>query len=219
MLIKAETFREGDILILNNTKTGICSSAIRTFTGQPYTHTAFVIGKVKDQVSIFEANLVTTIRPLQQIFDDKSIEFEIYRPRYLGRPFILSRFIKTLYIKYAGKEYGFLKILWFGYKRVAELLGYDVRKQKNWFSQGEICSEIVYRYLLIWVYKALHCKSINNKVALALKNKLEQWNENTVSPGDISAILQSQPKLFRLITERKLQIRQQKQTTAEIIIL
>ena len=69
--------------------------------------------------------------------------------------------------------------------------GKDVRRDTNWFSNGEICSESVYLFL----------QDLSN-LKPELKIMLNQFNQNTCDVGDIMNILQHYPDLFKMIYKK-----------------
>jgi hypothetical protein len=126
-----------------------------------------------------------------------NFRFRIYRPLF-----------GTEYIDYAVKEldknlgegYNFLQFLSFMFKRfwceIANLLlpksmQIDVRKLKNWFPNGDVCSERLAKYLQLLT---VHTK-------LPLRGELIQWNTNIMHSVDLQIIIDKFPNLFETIEE------------------
>jgi len=108
--------------------------------------------------------------------------------------------LRGIYTKTAGTSYGFLQLLWFIYRWMAEMLGFDVRKQRNWFPNGDVCSENAYRYLIERLQRngiGVGAKRYRD-IRLAI-NKLREWNENTFTPVDLAMVIKSYPNLFELV--------------------
>ena len=172
---------KGDIICVN--EPGFYASAQRFFTKFPYTHTAVCIGEVCGHVSIFEAKTHLAVTPLQYLLEDKEKDFEIYKVNI--DPIIKSKAMDETYYAFAGSIYGYAQILWFIYRWGCERFGLDVRKRKNWFTSGEICSEIVWHYL-----------NIVSQGIPELNAMLNQWNADTIHVGDIVTICRAFPEIF-----------------------
>lgn len=181
--------RAGDIIVFNSKNGGWFSKAQRFFTRMPYTHTAVVIGDINGQSAILEAKTLVVVSPWKNTQYDQSMSYWVFRPSATFNPAPLL----DLWARYAGEEYGFGQLLWFVYRYVMESWPFrtDVRRQKNWFPYGDICSELVFNWIG-WL-------SLGSADLAAIK---EEWTENTCHSGDIFAICTRANKDFTLIEYR-----------------
>lgn len=174
----------GDIIIMNNKAKGFYRWAIRLVTGKPYTHTAVGIGDIAGINSIFEADLCMATTPTDKTINDPLIDYEIY---YVNVPETFkAQMVSELYKAYAGDVYGFLQLPWYLYRRIALWFGVDIKGHRNWFTGGEVCSEMEFYYLM----------SISNFFP-KLKTVLDTYTSDTASPGDIADIIHMfEPEIF-----------------------
>lgn len=188
-------FREGSIILLNRLgkESSIFSKLQRFFTGMPYTHSAIVTRDIYEIQSVLSADELINTQPLDNYFNEEKTEIEIFDiiDKRVNTEF-KEETIKQLYEEYAGTMYGFAQVLWFVYRWFMEKLGKDVRKKKNPFNKGEICSELVWHYL----------DRVGDFIP-ELKAKINEWNPDTIHAGDIHTICISLPKVFKLKLNKK----------------
>ncbi len=182
----------GDILLVNDTKWNLFSYAQHVTSGKPYTHVALGIGPVAGYDSIFEADLQVTTRPFTHLYLHKEYEYEQYRPINFTYKELFP-FLHKLYNEHAEELYGYSQIPWFIYKGIMRVLGKDVSKQANWFSDGIICTGIGLLYL----------QMLSEKETV-LKVPVSKFNIDTTWASDIAGIIHTFPKVFKLIDQYKI---------------
>jgi hypothetical protein len=178
----------GQIYVWNSLDGGWFSAAQRFFTRMPYTHVSGGVGRIfpgQPTEWQLEAKECVTITPLS--FGD---------PRTLVRKWtilnapegIIALVTSGTAEHFAGRIYGFFQLLWFIYRWIGESFRIDMRKKKNWFPNGDICSEVWYvalqQYAQILGWKDLEAK-------------LEEWNRDTFCAGDMVTVLSAFPQYFR----------------------
>ena len=189
---------KGAIILVESKKNTLLAKAIKFFTGRlakkyrvkSYTHAMFCVGEVLGEPSVFSAEASMTIMPLRK-FTNRDFEYDVYAINDDLSDKEVDKILRAIYIKTAGETYGFLQLLWFIYRWFMELIGFDVRKQKNWFPIGDVCSEHTYRYL-----KTRLLKKKNRKIISKTLSQLEEWNENTFHPVDLAKVIKDNPQLF-----------------------
>lgn len=184
----------GSIIVFNATKGGWFSAAQRFFTRMPYTHVAGFIGKVQGEDSIFEAKMSASVTPWKHVVEDTTQEYYVFEPTTAIKQQDIDAALLLVYDRFAGETYGFLQLLWFVYRWIAESWPWhaDVRKHGNWFPNEVVCSEMWWWFLH---YLAENYPEINVVI--------EEWNSNSVNAGDIYNILIRLPKYFTLKDIRK----------------
>jgi hypothetical protein len=151
---------------------GVFAWLQRFITGVAYRHTSGGIGQLfGDSIEWhLEAYLCVTMTPLPIPTPDECRRF-----RLIADPTAVRDAFRRGAQFYAGKEYGFLQLPWFVYRRIGELFGINMRKKKNWVPGGQICSELWYNIL-----ESL-CKAVNDQTAL---DQLHQWDRTNFHSGD-----------------------------------
>ena len=179
-------FKCGDIVLLNRIgrSSSWYSKLIRFFTKRPYTHCAVVIHNVLDMPSVISSDKCVNIIPLQKHLDELDTQIEIFSLVDINDEKAES-ILRVLYSKYSGEIYGYSQLLFFIYRWLMSIFGIDVKNNKNIFTNGQICSEVVYRFLK-YTYG-------DNMI---FQNVMNQYNYNTVHTGDISDIIKQFPNLF-----------------------
>ena len=183
----------GSVIIFNSTKGGRFSAAQRFFTRMPYTHVAGSIGTVSGEESILEAKMSVSVTPWKHVLDNKTEEYFIFEPTSALKQKDIEDALYYVYDRFAGETYGFLQLLWFVYRWIAESWPFkaDVRKKGNWFPDNQICSEVWW-----WYLHELATKYPD------ISNVIEEWNSNSVNAGDMFMILRRLPKYFTLTQTR-----------------
>ena len=186
--------KPGDIMLLNRhgEAQNFYSVCQRFFTKKPYTHTALVFGEVKGFQSVISSDEVVAVLPVRNYFAEEGTDIEIWRFKD-NHSELIEDLLTKLYTGYADMSYGYLQIPWFIYRWFMEsVFQKDVRKQKNWSTSGVVCSELIYVYLECFI-----------QFYPELKEKLDEWNQDTVSSGDMADIIHSFPEIFELIYKVK----------------
>lgn len=183
----------GDIVFTNARKGGLLSWAIRFFSRSSVTHSAVGIGSVMGMSSILEANMNITVTPWKNYLNDPTQELYIFRPKGIARE-VTDAYVADLYRRFGAKSYGFFQLFWFIWRWANEMFGRNVKKQRNWFPNGDICSEVTYWAMLYAAW------AVNN---VRLIERLEEWTDNTVHPGDLMKVCREFPDEFELVMVRK----------------
>lgn len=189
---------------MESKKNSFISKAIKFFTGKlakkynvkSYTHSMYIIGDVLKVESVLSAELAISVMPLDA-FRTKDYSFDVYKVNDHLTMSEIDEILREIYVKTAGKDYGFLQLLWFVYRWLMELFGFDVRKQKNWFPNGDVCSENTYRYLYNRL-KRNFCDSrtLTDYLIKQTTKQMEEWNENTFHPIDLAYVMKKEHSLF-----------------------
>ena len=187
--------KAGNILIVN--KKGKDASWMwkfwyvlqRFFTGAPYTHTALTSFTNETGTFVFSVEELLTLRFLDDFLN--LVDSDLYIFEINLEESILTPFVNKQIKNFLGQNYGYAQLIWFVYRWIMEKFGKDVRRDTNWFANGEICSESVYLYLQDLA-----------TIEPDLKRSLNQFNQNTCDVGDIMNILQHYPDLFKMIYKK-----------------
>lgn len=180
-------FKQGDIILLNRhgKESNWFSNAQRFFTRMPYTHSALVLGKVKGLMSVLSADELVVVIPVNRYLEEEGTDIEVYRPKFVDWV-LINQLMPDLYQKHAGKPYGYLQLLYFVFRWLAESFKIDVRKWKNPFTNNDICSELIFEYLLLTGSKP---------ILFALSD----YRLDNVHVGDIANICKNNPELFEKV--------------------
>ena len=167
--------KPGDIIIVNNWDGNFLSKAIQFFT-KSWSHTALGFFPIHRNPlplqSVFEANLTIEITDWEKVYDDLNYDLRVYR---WTRTLPVESVLWELFDKYNGATYGWWQLVYFVWRWVVEKLHLPQRwARKNFFPNREICTEIVYDFLVL----------LNDSVINVALHKLDR-NQNTVHPGDI----------------------------------
>jgi hypothetical protein len=160
---------------------GIFPALVRFFTKSKFSHTFIITTPVFGVPSVHEASDVVQIVPFDKFYNKSSETYALYKINNTTYRQINDA-LTTCHLEYSGVRYGYLQLLWFVYRWCMELFGKDVTHKKNWMSNGVICSELVYEYLLL--------------VNPEFKTLLSKFNPDTVQAQDILSIVESRPDLF-----------------------
>ena len=195
---------KGSLVLVENNEKDFFPKAIKFFTGKiakkygvpSYTHAMFITLPFDNIISVQSAEFAQCIMPLEK-FNTKTIRYDVYEIKDEIEEEELILLLKQMYLT-AGNPYGFFQNLWFVYRYFAELIGFDVRKQKNWFPTHDICSEAVYRFLRKRVIKNIENRPKRNIYKYLLK-LIDEWTENTVHPVDLGYIVKRFPNIFKKV--------------------
>lgn len=179
--------RAGDIGFGGKRK-GFYPKAVRWFTSSRWSHNFFVTPPVLGELSVLEADLKVQLVPFQKEYIEKNADYwEIWRPIKANESRVYQSSAET-YLLEAGEIYGFAQILWFAVRQLLSKLGISIAG-RNWFPDGTICSETLWKYL----------------VALGgdYKAAFYHLGENEASPEDIYRIVKARPDLFEFVMEKR----------------
>lgn len=180
----------GDICLINATKGGFYSKAIRFFTGGQWTHSAtgFFFDRDRNVERILEANLLVQVSDASPTFDNPDILYRVYRIVNVNAE-AMAAAVEELYDQSNGEMYGVFGIPWHIYRRGAELLGFDMRRARNFFPGGKICSQLVFKILERYTVYAQ-----DGVLAAALGN----YRSGSVSPADLEELCESLRKQMKI---------------------
>lgn len=167
-------------IILANTKTGIIPKIIKFFTKSKFSHSLITIPSILDMPMSVEASSsgIDAIRFDTNYMNNKNIQMEIWN---VNIPIKNKNKGIIAAINDLEKGYGYLELIWFGWRWLNSLFGRDIKKQNNWFAgDGIICSQLCRYYL--------------SQVGL---NKLfADYGKGSICPEDLSKIMNANPKIF-----------------------
>jgi len=164
------------ICVSNAKKGGFFSWMQRFITGVDATHSEPILhGELSKRVVGLSADKRCTLESIQDLIDNTEIDVWIYEiPTSLTYKEICE--IEWDFTKEnLTKRYGYLQILYFIPRRLAELVGWDIRRWRNPFPTGRLCSEICGKFFL-------RIKDILN---IAFLEELKEWRMNNIHSGDI----------------------------------
>lgn len=169
----------------SNNRVGLLPKLIRYFTHkegyQDLSHTFVITGSVFNEVSLQEANELISVMPFNKSYRDNThMQYWLYE--VVASDEAKKEALSKVYVEFAGTIYGFFQNIWFVYRWLAEKFGCDVKKQKNWMTDGVICSELVYWYLY---YLGPEFQAL-----------LKDFNPDTIMPIDLLVIVKANPNLF-----------------------
>lgn len=177
--------RPGDIGFGGKRK-GFYPNAVRFFTRSRWSHCFVVTPPFLGELSVLEADLKVQIVPFQKEYVEKDADYyEIWRPIAASDSDLWGAASKT-WIESAGSVYGFLSIPWFAIRAILALA--KVRLTKNWFPEGEICSETLWQFI--------------DNLGGEYKKLVSTFGENETSPQDLYALVTSRPDLFEFVMKR-----------------
>lgn len=175
----------GDILLTKN-DFSFLGKAIQYFTKSDFTHNCMVFSPILGVESVIEAGKSVQVVPFRRNYIDNPKEsWQIWRIKGVAQSRIQSSLI-SIYWQYSGNVYGYLQLLWFVWRWANELIGRDIRSQKAWFPGGQICSELLWHYLM---RLGVH------EITEAIKN----WNAESVHVEDFHKLFLSMPQYFERI--------------------
>jgi hypothetical protein len=175
----------------SNNKKGILPKLIRFFTDSHISHAFIITDEIAGQPAVQEASLLVQIVPLEKYYvNDDTQDYELYEihPEYASK-LAMYESRKRVFNELAGEKYGKLQLVWFPWRWFNEkVLRRDIRKTKNWMTDGVICSELQYWYL--WY------------LGKTFQELLKDYNPDTIQAEDLRRIVKKNPHIFKLV-ERK----------------
>jgi hypothetical protein len=189
---KNRMIKPGDIGFSSNWQkglSGLLATLIRYFTKSKISHTLLIQNPLGESLTTQEASSIVQVVSFDHHYRDPAQlqSYSVYRVKASEEAKQAS--LKKVFDEFAGVTYGKLQLIWFVYRAFNErILRRDVRKQKNWMSDGVICSELVYWYL--WY------------LGEPYQTLLAPWNPDTIQAQDLLNIVLTHPELFELIEEK-----------------
>jgi hypothetical protein len=155
------------------------------------THSAHL----EDEATVNSAELEGMKYVPLSYWQNKNFRYKIYRLKFGEENFdyAMNELNKNI-----NSGYNFLQYASFMFKRfwceVANLILPDkwqinIMALKNWFPNGDVCSERLRRYLI--------CRCFGNSIPL--RGELIRWNENIIHSVDLQIIIEKYPEYFEEI--------------------
>jgi hypothetical protein len=182
--------RPGMIFFSNNKKT-LFAKLIRFFTHSKISHSGLITFDLNGIPACQEETMLVQVVPWANY--DKSTVDDYYLVYKIKDGLVSEadkqKALRYCFTEYAGVQYGYLQILWFVWRWFAEkVLRKDVTHKKNWFTDGVVCSELVYVYLL--------------QLGI-ISGALAKFNSDTVQAEDLLQIVKSNPEIFEKVIEKQ----------------
>lgn len=158
------------------------SKLIAFFTRSEWSHTFLLTRPVShlQTVAVQEANTIVRVVPFGKFYADKvEQKWEIWEVKGLNQA-DMDAALSLCFDRYSGVTYGFLQLPWFIWRWLNEKLGRDIRKTRNPWSKGIICSELVFEFLHV----------------IGKGDLLADLQTNTVHPEDLLRIFKAHPEMF-----------------------
>lgn len=171
---------------------GIFAFLQHIFSGPGASHAFLItypIGLYNSVPMVFEADMTVTHTPYEKyITNGTQWDYFLYTMPEFNLSEIqhaLDRCTK----EFSGVAYGFTQLLWFPYRKVMSWFGKDVRKAKNWFTAGVICTEL-------WWWFLWYATELFPEKHTKLRAILEQWEPDTIQAYDVKLIIQKNVDMF-----------------------
>jgi hypothetical protein len=163
------------------------------FAGPGASHAFLItypIGKYTETPMVFEADMTVTHTPYEHyLYNGPSRDYYLYAVPELSDEEITYALDRCTN-EFSGVRYGFTQLLWFPYRWFVEkILRKDVRKTKNWFTEGVICTEL-------WWYFLWYATERWPDKHMKLRSILSQWNPDTIQAYDVKIIMQKNKDIF-----------------------
>lgn len=174
----------------SNNKTSFFGKLIRFFTRSNITHSFLISFPNVGQVQFIEASKTVNEGSFEVNYvKDTGTSYIIYKIKdeWISSPFQINIALEKCRKEFLGVSYGYLQLLWFPYRWLMEKLGKDVRHENNWLSQGVICSELVYYFL----------------VNVGLGHLVLDFNPDTIQAQDILSIIEARQDIFELVETKE----------------
>jgi hypothetical protein len=175
----------------SNNKTSFMGKLIRLFTNSGITHTFIITFPRNGAVWLEEASTVVAEGSFQSSYvDEPNTAYWVYKIKDgLVPEATTDTALQYCHDNFLGVKYGFFQLIWFPYRWVMEnIFRKDVRHDKNWMTDGVICSELVYNYLY--------------QLGDPFKSLLSDFNSDTIQAQDILDIVKAHPELFELVDQK-----------------
>lgn len=171
----------------SNNKKGLLPKLIRFFTDSSISHAFIMTDDVCGQPTVQEAALLVQVVPLQKYYvEDDTQSYWLYEiSSEHASDKAKAAAMAKVFNEFAGVKYGKLQLVWFPWRWLNEQFGRDIRKTKNWMTDGVICSELQYWYL--WY------------LGPTFQELLKEYNPDTVQAEDLRRIVVKNPHIFKLI--------------------
>lgn len=155
---------------------------IRFFTKSSISHSFVICKPFCGEESVQEAEEVIQVVPFNKYYREGTQQYWIYHIKNIDQS-IKDTALDSVYKEFAGSKYGYLQCIWFIYRWFFGLFGKDVRHEKNWMTDGVICSELQCYYLIY----------------IGLGELVKDFNPDTIQAQDLLSIIQQHPEIFELV--------------------
>ena len=174
----------------NAKKGGFFSWLQRFVTGYDVTHSEPILhGNLCEKTVGLSADKFCTLESIQDLIDNPDIDVWIYEiPTCSYYEYICNEEWEFA-LENIGKYYGYLQILYFIPRRLAELIGWDIRRWWNPFPSGRLCSEVCWKYLMRFSFYLFKDKK-------DFGIELRKWKPDNIHSGDIKYLMD---KYFKII--------------------
>jgi hypothetical protein len=164
---------------------GVIQKIIRYFTNSQWSHSLLITTPVAGVESVHEAaGRGVQVVPFEKNYEKAPGYYQLYSisPDYATEDQIFQS-LAQCHLIYSGDEYGTLQLLWFPYRVFMEkVFKKDVRHQKNWLSNGVICSELVYHFL--------------SGLGSVFVEMLSPFSPDTIQSEDLYRMYETNPHIF-----------------------
>lgn len=175
----------------SNNKKDFLPRLIRLFTNSGISHT-FIITFPKDgKVMIEEASTTVVEGTFQASYsEDSYTDYWMFKIRDgLTTEAQIDEALKYCHDELLGVTYGKLQLLYFPYRWLMKtFFNKDVRHEKNWFTKGVICSELVYYFL--------------HRLGPKFQDLLKDFDPDTIQAQDILEIVEMNPEVFEFVEKK-----------------
>jgi hypothetical protein len=141
------------------------------------------MGTVNGVSSVLEAN-APGIEIREFYYDGGTQEYSLYDP-ILASEGSIGAVLKGCHREFLGIKYGYLQLVWFMWRWLCSKVGVDIRNNKNWMSDGMVCSELLYYYLYY--------------LGEPYRSLLKPFNPDTIQPNDVYLMCLAHPDKFKLV--------------------
>jgi len=156
----------------------------RFVTGKNVSHSFLILDEYYGDYQMLDARLSVTLCPFELINNDGN-DIWLYKIDISEKN--SNKIKETFFNEYIGQTYGFSQLIWFIWRRLMELIfKKDMRNKKNWFSEGILCSELVWNVLD-------KCSKFEDedKKFQDINLELSKYNVNSFHSGDCKELLDS----------------------------
>lgn len=133
----------GMIGFVGTRKPGFLQKAVMFFARSKWSHCFFITFPHGGDEAVQEASWSVQIIPFQRYRDDPDGYYEIFELTKAD-PRKLEQSVMSQWKNMTGVKYNWFGLVWFIWRWMNELVGRDIRHEKNWFSDGVICSQTLY---------------------------------------------------------------------------
>lgn len=175
----------------SNNKSAFLARLIRLFTNSNLSHTFMITFPKDGRVMLEEAStVVQEVKFDVNYRDDANTQYWLFKIKEgTVSEEAIDASLKYCHEEFLGAQYGKLQLLYFPYRWIMQtFFGKDVRHEKNWFTKGVICSELVYYYLF--------------NLGPKFQELLKEYSPDTIQAQDVRFIVESNPEIFEFVEKK-----------------